>query len=67
MYVCLCNGITERAVREAVKSGVRDLADLGAMTGCGTSCGGCGDTAMDVIRDELRARPLGLLLYPVAA
>ena len=67
MYVCLCNGVTERAVREAVKSGARDLTDLRAMTGCATTCGSCGETAMDVVRDELKARPLGLLLFPVAA
>jgi bacterioferritin-associated ferredoxin len=67
MYVCLCNGVTERAVREAVKSGARDLDDLRAMTGCATNCGSCADTALEVARDELKARPLGLLLFPVAA
>ena len=67
MYVCLCNGITERAVREAAASGARDLADLQAMTGCASSCGSCGELAMQVLRDEQRARPLGLRLYPVAA
>lgn len=67
MYVCLCHGITERALRDAVKSGARSLSDLQALTGCATGCGTCGDTAMDVVRDELKARPLGLLLFPVAA
>lgn len=67
MYVCLCNGVTERAVREAAASGARDLDDLRAMTGCSTTCGSCGDVAMQVLREELRARPLGLAMYQVAA
>jgi bacterioferritin-associated ferredoxin len=67
MYVCLCNGVTERAVREAAASGARDLATLRSMTGCASTCGSCADLAMEIVRDELKAKPLGLRLYAVAA
>jgi bacterioferritin-associated ferredoxin len=63
MYVCICNGITDRAVREAAAAGARDLADLTAMTGCASTCGSCGDLAMQLLRDAQRERsfPLPML------
>jgi len=63
MYVCICNGITDRAVREAAQAGARDLTDLSAMTGCATSCGSCGELAMQLLREAQRERafPLPLL------
>ncbi len=40
MYVCICNAITEKQVREAAREGARTLTDLhrnglGVATGCG--------------------------------
>ncbi|MCX7555966.1 (2Fe-2S)-binding protein [Xanthomonadaceae bacterium JHOS43] len=62
MYVCVCNGITDRDVRDAVRAGARDLTALAAMTGCSTVCGSCGDLAMDILREtEREAFPLPLL------
>jgi bacterioferritin-associated ferredoxin len=51
MYVCICNGITDRDVRDAARAGASDLSDLSAMTGCSTVCGSCGELAMDILRD----------------
>jgi bacterioferritin-associated ferredoxin len=67
MYVCLCNGITERAVRAAADAGARDLADLRAMTGCASTCGSCADVALQVLHEARRAQPFALAMYPVAA
>jgi bacterioferritin-associated ferredoxin len=67
MYVCLCNGITDRAVREAAKSGARDLADLQAMTGCATNCGSCADVAMQVLHEARRETRFPLPMYQAAA
>lgn len=63
MYVCICNGITDRAVRDAAHAGARDLADLTAMTGCGSTCGSCSDMALQLLQDAQRERafPLPLL------
>lgn len=62
MYVCLCNGITERTVREAAASGARDLSDLIAMTGCATSCGSCADAAVQILQETRVARfPLNVM------
>ena len=67
MYVCLCNGITERTVRAAADAGARDLADLRAMTGCGSSCGSCADVAMQVLRDAQREQRFPITMFQVAA
>ncbi len=49
MYVCICNGITERQIREAAEGGCRSMAELTMRTGCGSSCGSCMDTASAMI------------------
>ena len=54
MYVCICNGITDRDVREAVHAGASDLSQLSAMTGCSTVCGSCGDLALEIMEETRR-------------
>jgi bacterioferritin-associated ferredoxin len=66
MYVCLCNGITERAVRAAGDAGARTLGDLQAMTGCATSCGSCAEVAMQVLDAHLE-QTFPLRVFAVAA
>ena len=45
MYVCICNAVTERTIREAAASGVRTLSELSRRTGCSDCCGTCADLA----------------------
>jgi bacterioferritin-associated ferredoxin len=67
MYVCICNGITDRAIREAARDGVATLADLRRRTGCADCCGSCGDLAQEILDDARRVRPLDLPLVAIAA
>ena len=55
MYICVCNGITEKQVREAAASGAKSVADLQTMLGVATNCGMCSDVASDVLRDARQA------------
>ena len=41
MYVCLCNGVTESDVREAIDEGASTLEEVAYCTGAGTRCGTC--------------------------
>lgn len=41
MYVCLCYGVSDAQVRDAIVAGAKDLGDLGRRTGAGTDCGRC--------------------------
>jgi bacterioferritin-associated ferredoxin len=63
MYVCICNGVTERAVRQAAAEGVTTMSELTRRTGCASTCGGCADYAEEVLRNEhaRAAFPLPLL------
>jgi len=60
MYVCLCHGVTDKAIREAAESGVEGMAELTASTGCGGSCGCCRELALQIL-DETRACALPVL------
>ena len=67
MYVCICNAVTERAVREAAQSGVRTLSELSRRTGCADCCGSCADLAGEILADTHRARVLDLPMIAQAA
>lgn len=54
MYVCLCNGITDRDIRGAISLGVRTMDELSAATGVATCCGRCADCARGML-DECPA------------
>ena len=56
MYVCVCNAVTENAIREAVDNGVRSLAELRLHTGCSMTCGTCRDLAEAVLRTVAERR-----------
>lgn len=53
MYVCVCNGVTERDIQRAALLGCSDLAELSARTGCAGTCGCCAATARDVLADAV--------------
>lgn len=70
MYVCICNGITEKAVREAATAGVSSLAELTMRTGCAATCGSCADTAEAILREaqpRVASRPFSVPLVAAAA
>ena len=52
MLVCHCNGISDRAVRRAVRDGAVSTADVGHACGAGTCCGGCKDAIQKIIHAE---------------
>lgn len=50
MYVCICQAITERQVREAVASGVSSLRDLRQQLGVASECGRCAKSAHSLLK-----------------
>lgn len=60
MYVCVCHGITEAAIRDAAEQGVQDFETLQAFTGCSSSCGQCEDMARATL-DQHRAPVLPVI------
>ena len=51
MYVCVCFGITDKAIQRAATDGVRDIAELTMRTGLGSNCGSCRDMATAILSD----------------
>ncbi|WP_275663856.1 bacterioferritin-associated ferredoxin [Ignatzschineria cameli] len=52
MYICLCNGITDKAIVEAVENGVTTFEALQAQLGVATGCGSCADIARSLLPGE---------------
>jgi bacterioferritin-associated ferredoxin len=50
MYVCLCLGITDKAIKQAVlEDGVGNMRQLKQKLGVGTQCGKCVQMAQTII------------------
>jgi bacterioferritin-associated ferredoxin len=49
MFICICNAITERQVKQAVAEGATTLADLQGQLGVASCCGCCAETASDYL------------------
>jgi bacterioferritin-associated ferredoxin len=41
VYVCLCNGITNQAVADAIANGASTTNQIAAACGAGAECGRC--------------------------
>ncbi len=52
MYVCLCNAVTEREIRQAAALGVTDLQQLKDGLGVATCCGACEPCAREILQEE---------------
>lgn len=53
MYVCLCKGISDRVIRQAVEQGARSWREVREQTGCGTQCGKCACVGKSITRDAV--------------
>jgi bacterioferritin-associated ferredoxin len=51
MYVCVCNAVTERQVRDCVEHGANTLDQVSFNTGLGFGCGRCREFASDLLQD----------------
>jgi bacterioferritin-associated ferredoxin len=58
VYVCLCNGVTEQQIRDAVCDGAATLGDLSAALGVASGCGCCRAFAAQVIDETLQIHAL---------
>ncbi len=69
MYVCICNAITDKQIRAAAESGVRDLWQLQAELGVASNCGSCKEHASEILRESRKKTdyPPVAILRPSAA
>ena len=55
MYVCICNGITDKQIRRAAEAGVRDIRQLQSTLGVATGCGSCKQQATEILGEHRTA------------
>lgn len=56
MYICICKGVTDSAIREAVCQGACRMRDLKACLGVSAQCGKCACHAKEVLEQALVQR-----------
>jgi bacterioferritin-associated ferredoxin len=58
MFICICNGVTERQVRAAIEEGACTVGDLRARLGVAAGCGCCAEFAANLLWDAQRVAPI---------
>lgn len=61
MYVCICQAVTDHAIRDEVRAGARTMKDLQQRLGVARCCGRCAPCACEVLTaslHELQPEPL---------
>lgn len=53
MYICLCKGVTDNQIREAVENGATKFGQIRKELGLATQCGKCGILAREVFNESL--------------
>jgi bacterioferritin-associated ferredoxin len=59
MYVCLCNGFTDRDVKTAIASGAQGVANIYDSLGAPPQCAKCSAHIREIIREESIAPTVG--------
>ena len=53
MYVCLCKGVTDSQIRDAVNGGAESVRAVRDALGVTTGCGQCASLTRDIVADTL--------------
>ncbi len=53
MYVCLCQGVTDGQIRDAIYEGCCSYREVREATSVATQCGKCACVAKQVVRETL--------------
>lgn len=51
MYVCLCKGVTDSQITQAVAAGAKSIKDLRRDLGVATQCGRCSCVAREMVKE----------------
>ena len=60
MYICICNAVTDREIRQAAALGVSDLEQLRDSLGVAACCGACEPCARQILHEETSGARTGL-------
>ncbi len=54
MIVCHCHGVSDRAIRKAVRSGACSHREVARTCKAGVTCGGCAPVIAEILESEHR-------------
>ncbi len=60
MYICICKGVTDNAIREAVNNGAERMRDLKTCLGVTEQCGICACHTKAIL-DQTRLQKMQIL------
>lgn len=55
MYICLCKGVTDRQIREAISEGASSMRDLRSTLDVASQCGKCGKDCKALLSENIVA------------
>lgn len=55
MFVCICNAVSDREIRDLARRGVETLEELRMLTGCSDCCGQCAEEAERILLAAIAA------------
>jgi len=67
MYVCLCTGVTDGQIRDAILEGCCSYREVRQATGVASQCGKCACLAKQVVRETLTELQSSQAALPYAA
>jgi bacterioferritin-associated ferredoxin len=57
VFVCICNAVTDREIRECAELGAATLDDLRVALGVASCCGKCESAAREILASDAASRP----------
>lgn len=64
MYICVCNGVTERDIRATIEAGAHSFGDLQRELGIASGCGQCTHEAKCLLREARSECAFNAALQP---
>jgi len=58
MYVCLCKGVTDSQIRQAVDAGATSLRQVRQQLGVASQCGKCSCLARDILNNAVQEKAM---------
>lgn len=58
MYICICKGVTETVIHEAVRQGAERIQDLKSCLGVSEQCGICACYVKELLEQALMQKTL---------
>jgi bacterioferritin-associated ferredoxin len=56
MYVCVCNGVTDKQIRRAIAGGAQSVQSLRDELGVASQCGGCLEHTLQLLEGSDASR-----------